>query len=132
MVIAAGGTAFHPRLAAIAGLCGDQHHDAKGGGVRGDASVGRAMGDLDRLVPAGIIEQWVFHLRRQRSRAQDALWLIEQGYTIHDGRGGVPTGDATVRFRREHETVIDEVNALLALYDRINLGAEADAEVGLV
>ena len=90
------------------------------------------MGDLDRLVPAGIIEQWVFHLRRQRSRAQDALWLIEQGYTIHDGRGGVPTGDATARFSREHETVIDEVNTLLALYDRINLGADADAEIGLV
>ena len=28
-----------------------------------------AMGDLDRLVPSGIIEQWVYHLRRQRSRA---------------------------------------------------------------
>ncbi|WP_445193806.1 hypothetical protein ACT009_07995 [Sphingomonas sp. Tas61C01] len=90
------------------------------------------MGDLDRLVPAGIIEQWVFHLRRQRSRAQDALWLIEQGYTIHDGRGGVPTGDATARFRREHETVIEEVNALLALYDRINLGAETDAEIAAI
>lgn len=85
------------------------------------------MGDLDRLVPAGIIEQWVYHLRRQRSRAADAIWLIDQGYTVHDGRNGVPTGDATARWRQEQETVIAEVDALLALYDGINLGT-ADQE----
>jgi hypothetical protein len=81
-----------------------------------------AMGDLDRLVPSGIIEQWVYHLRRQRSRAADALWLIEQGFTLHDGQDGVPFHDATERWRAEQETVVEEVTALLALYDRINLG----------
>ena len=85
------------------------------------------MGNLDRLVPAGIIEQWVYHLRRQRSRAADAIWLIEHGHTIHDGRDGVPTADATDRVRREQETVIAEVNDLLALYDSINLG-QADID----
>lgn len=84
------------------------------------------MGNLDRLVPAGIIEQWVYHLRRQRSRADDAIWLIDQGYTIHDGQDGVPTADATARWRAEQETVIAEVNALLALYDSINLGRADD------
>ena len=85
------------------------------------------MGDLDRLVPSGIIEQWVYHLRRQRSRAADTLWLIDHGYTLHDGRDGVPIDDATARWRAEQETVIAEVNALLALYDNINLG-QADLE----
>ncbi|WP_260596717.1 hypothetical protein [Sphingomonas endolithica] len=80
------------------------------------------MGNLDRLVPAGIIEQWVFHLRRQRSRAMDAIWLMDQGYTVHDGRNGVPIDDVTERARKEQETVIAEVNDLLALYDGINLG----------
>jgi hypothetical protein len=79
------------------------------------------MGEIERLVPSGVIEQWVFHLRRQRSRAQDALWLLDQGFTIHDGRDGAPTADASDRWRREQETVIDEVNHLLELYDRINL-----------
>ena len=81
-----------------------------------------AMGDLDRLVPSGIIEQWVYHLRRQRSRAADAIWLIEQGYTLHDGQDGVPSNDATARWRAEQETVVEEVTALLVLYDEINLG----------
>ncbi len=80
------------------------------------------MGDLDRLVPSGIIEQWVYHLRRQRSRATDAIWLIEQGFTLHDGQDGVPQHDATARWRAEQETVVEEVTALLALYDGINLG----------
>jgi hypothetical protein len=86
-----------------------------------------AMGDLDRLVPSGIIEQWVYHLRRQRSRATDALWLIEQGFTLHDGQDGVPFHDATERWRAEQETVVEEVTALLALYDEINLGKAAIA-----
>ena len=80
------------------------------------------MGDLDRLVPSGIIEQWVYHLRRQRSRATDAIWLIDQGFTLHDGQDGVPQHDATARWRAEQETVVAEVTALLALYDGINLG----------
>ncbi len=80
------------------------------------------MGDLDRLVPSGIIEQWVYHLRRQRSRATDAIWLIDQGFTLHDGQDGVAQYDATARWRAEQETVVEEVTALLALYDGINLG----------
>jgi hypothetical protein len=80
------------------------------------------MGDLDRLVPSGIIEQWVYHLRRQRSRASDAIWLIDQGFTLHDGQDGIPSHDATARWRAEQETVVEEVTALLALYDKINLG----------
>lgn len=79
------------------------------------------MGEIERLVPSGVIEQWVYHLRRQRSRAQDSLWLLDQGYTVHDGQHGVPTSDASERWRREQETVVEEVNALLELYDRINL-----------
>lgn len=86
-----------------------------------------AMGDLDRLVPSGIIEQWVYHLRRQRARASDAIWLIDQGFTLHDGQGGTPRHDATARWREEQETVVAEVTALLALYDGINLGT-IDAE----
>ncbi|MCU6454070.1 hypothetical protein LPN01_08275 [Sphingomonas sp. A2-49] len=79
------------------------------------------MGEIERLVPADIIEQWVFHLRRQRSRAQDAIWLLDEGWSIHDGRYGVATADASARWRAEYEAVIDEVNKLLELYDRINL-----------
>lgn len=84
------------------------------------------MGDLDRLVPSGIIEQWVYHLRRQRARAADAIWLIDQGFTLHDGHDGTPRHDATARWRHEQETVVEEVTTLLALYDSINLG-KADA-----
>ena len=64
-------------------------------------SYRETMGDLDRLVPSGIIEQWVYHLRRQRSRATDAIWLIDQGFTLHDGMDGVPQNDATARWRAE-------------------------------
>lgn len=79
------------------------------------------MGEIERLVPSGVIEQWVFHLRRQRSRAQDALWLLDQGYTIHDGREGVPSADASDRWRGEQQAIVEEINHLLELYDRINL-----------
>ena len=82
------------------------------------------MGDLDRLVPSGIIEQWVYHLRRQRARAADTIWLIDQGFTIHDGKNGVPTNDATARWRAEQSTIIAEVTDLLTLYDEINLGKD--------
>jgi len=82
------------------------------------------MGEIDRLVPSGVIEQWVYHLRRQRARSADAIWLIDQGFSIHDGKDGVPVYDATLRVRAEHETVIAEVNALLTLYDSINLGKD--------
>jgi hypothetical protein len=87
------------------------------------------MGEIDRLVPSSIIEQWAFHLRRQRSRAQDAIWLIDQGFTIHDGVDGVPKADASARWRREQQTVVDEVNTLLDMYERINLRtSEFEAE----
>jgi hypothetical protein len=79
------------------------------------------MGEIERLVPSGLIEQWAMHLRRQRSRAMDALWLIENGFTLHDGRDGVPTGDATERYRTEQQEVIAEVSRLLDQYDAINL-----------
>jgi len=86
------------------------------------------MGEIDRLVPSGVIEQWVYHLRRQRARAADAIWLIDQGFTVHDGKDGVPTFDATLRVRAEHETVVAEVTALLRLYDSINLGQDVAVE----
>lgn len=79
------------------------------------------MGEIERLVPSGLIEQWAMHLRRQRSRAMDALWLIENGFTIHDGRDGVPVADATARYRAEQADVIAEVSRLLDQYDAINL-----------
>lgn len=82
------------------------------------------MGEIDRLVPSGIIEQWVYHLRRQRARAADTIWLIDQGFTIHDGKNGVPTNDATARWRAEQSTIIAEVTDLLTLYDEINLGKD--------
>jgi hypothetical protein len=87
------------------------------------------MGEIERLVPSGIIEQWVFHLRRQRSRAQDAIWLLDQGWSVHDGRDGVAVSDASDRHRREQETIVEEVNKLLELYDRINLRSSEYIEV---
>lgn len=79
------------------------------------------MGEIERSVPAGTIEQWVMHLRRQRSRAWDQIWLIEQGYTVHDGRNGEAFHDATQRVLAEQKTVVEEVTALLRLYDDLNL-----------
>ena len=79
------------------------------------------MGEIERLVPAGLIEQWAVHLRRQRSRAMDLLWLIDNGFTLHDGRDGVAITDASARFRAEQQAVIDEVGTLLDQYDAINL-----------
>jgi len=84
------------------------------------------MGEIDRLVPSGLVEQWAMHLRRERSRASDALWLIEKGFSIHDGRNGTPTADATERNRRELETTVREVGLLLEQYDAINLRGTPD------
>ena len=84
------------------------------------------MGEIDRLVPSGLVEQWAMHLRRERSRASDALWLIENGFSIHDGRHGTPTADATERHRRELETTVREVGLLLEQYDAINLRGTPD------
>lgn len=81
------------------------------------------MGEIERLVPSDLIERWAQHLRRQRSRAADALWLIDNGFTVHDGRDGKATADATERVRKEHQAVVDDENALLDQYDAINLRA---------
>ena len=86
---------------------------------------------MDRLVPSGIVEQWMTHLRRQRSRANDMIWLIEQGATLHDGKDGKPLHDATDRWLTEQREVVADVNRLEELYKGINeRGAvvdEADA-----
>ena len=79
------------------------------------------MGEIERLVPSGLIEQWAMHLRRQRARAMDAVWLIDHGFTIHDGRDGVALDDATARHRAEQADVIADVSRLLDQYDAINL-----------
>ena len=86
------------------------------------------MGEIERLVPSGLVEQWAMHLRRQRSRAMDAIWLIDSGFTVHDGRDGVPTDDATMRFRAEQAEVIAEVTKLIEQYDAINLRQSGQAE----
>jgi hypothetical protein len=79
------------------------------------------MGEIERQVPAGLIEQWAVHLRRQRSRAADTIWLLDNGFTVHDGRNGVATVEASVRVRAEQEVIVAEVSALLDQYDAINL-----------
>jgi hypothetical protein len=81
----------------------------------------RSMNEIERQVPAGLIEQWAVHLRRQRSRAADTIWLLDNGFTVHDGRNGVPSADASARVRAEQEAVVAEVSALLDQYDAINL-----------
>ncbi|MDO7844641.1 hypothetical protein [Sphingomonas immobilis] len=83
------------------------------------------MGEIERSVPSGLIEQWAYHLRRERARAADMIWLIEQGFTIHEGRDGVPTADASARIVREQQEIVDEVTALLDQYDAINLRGSA-------
>jgi hypothetical protein len=75
---------------------------------------------MDRLVPAGIVEEWMTHLRRQRSRANDMIWLIEQGATLHDGQDGKPLHDATERWLTEQREVVADVNRLEELYKGIN------------
>lgn len=79
------------------------------------------MVDIERLVPSGLIDQWAQHLRQQRSRAMDIIWLIDHGFTIHDGRHGTPTADATARHRAEQQEVVDQVNGLIEQYDALNL-----------
>lgn len=75
---------------------------------------------MDRLVPSEIVEQWMTHLRRQRSRANDMIWLIEQGATLHDGKDGKPLHDATERWLTEQREVVADVNRLEELYKGIN------------
>ena len=79
------------------------------------------MVDIERLVPSGLIDHWAQHLRQQRSRAMDLIWLIDQGFTIHDGRHGTPTADATAGYRAEQQQVVGQVNGLIEQYDALNL-----------
>jgi hypothetical protein len=76
---------------------------------------------MDRSVPSDTVEQWMTHLRLQRTRARDMVWLIEGGATLHDGREGDPMTDATQRWLSEQKEVITETDRLLALYESINL-----------
>ncbi len=75
---------------------------------------------MDRSIPSEIVEQWMTHLRLQRSRANDMIWLIEKGATLHDGHDGEPLHDATRRWLDEQRAVVAEVDRLVALYDDLN------------
>jgi hypothetical protein len=75
---------------------------------------------MDRMIPSGIVEQWMTHLRLQRTRARDLVWLIENGATLHEGQKGEPPLDATERWLAEQKTVIADVDRLVALYDSLN------------
>lgn len=76
---------------------------------------------MERPIPSDIVEQWMTYLRLQRTRARDAIWLIEKGATMHDGRDGVPLHDATDRWLSEQREVVAEVDRLVGLYDALNL-----------
>lgn len=75
---------------------------------------------MDRPIPSDIVEQWMTHLRLQRTRARDMIWLIEQGATLHDGHDGKPMTDATERWLGEQKEVVAEVDRLVGYYDEIN------------
>jgi hypothetical protein len=75
---------------------------------------------MDRPIPSEIVEQWMTHLRLQRTRARDMIWLIEKGATFHDGRDGQPMQDATQRWLTEQRQVVADVDRLVGLYDEIN------------
>jgi len=81
---------------------------------------------VNRTIASDIVEQWMTHLRLQRSRARDMVWLIERGATLHDGRDGVPMADATQRWLSEQKEVVTEVDRLLALYESVNAGDHSD------
>ena len=82
---------------------------------------------MDRAIPSDTVEQWMTHLRLQRTRARDMVWLIEGGATLHDGREGEPMTDATQRWLTEQKEVITETDRLLALYDSLNIRARSAA-----
>ena len=75
---------------------------------------------MDRLIASDTVEQWMTHLRLQRSRARDTVWLIEHGATLHDGQKGELMHDATQRWLAEQKTVIADVDRLVAIYDSAN------------
>lgn len=76
---------------------------------------------MHRPIPSDTVEQWMTHLRLQRSRARDMIWLIEKGATLYDGRHGEPMTDATTRWLEEQRTVVAEVDRLIGLYDSLNV-----------
>ncbi|CAN5369915.1 hypothetical protein BH10PSE15_BH10PSE15_14070 [soil metagenome] len=75
---------------------------------------------MDRLISSDIVEQWMRHLRQQRSRALDMIWLIEKGARLHDGRDGQPMVDATARWLAEQRQVVADVDVLLQSYESAN------------
>lgn len=78
---------------------------------------------MDRAIPSDVVEQWMTHLRLQRTRARDAVWLIDGGAMLYDGRAGEPMHDATQRWLNEQREVIAETDRLVALYDELNVTA---------
>ena len=75
---------------------------------------------MDRPIPSAVVEQWMTHLRLQRTRARDMIWLIEKGATLHDGHDGEVMHDATERWLAEQIQVVADVDRLVGLYDAIN------------
>lgn len=74
---------------------------------------------MKRLILSDVVEQWMVHLRLQRTRAREMIWLIENGATLHDGRKDQPMTDATQRWLVEQRAVVTDVDALLKLYHDI-------------
>jgi hypothetical protein len=75
---------------------------------------------VKRRIASDIVEQWIAHMRLQRARACDMVWLIEHGATLHEGREDLQMTDATQRWLSEQRKVIAEVDRLLALYEDAN------------
>lgn len=75
---------------------------------------------MDRILSHDTVEEWMTHLRLQRTRARDMIWLIERGATLHDGRDGTPMHDATARWLSEQQQVVADVDRLVGLYDNAN------------
>lgn len=80
---------------------------------------------MDRAIPSEVVEQWMTHLRLQRTRANDMIWLIAHGATMHDGQNGIPLHDATDRWLAEQKTVVADDDRLVQLYDDLNQSAMA-------
>jgi len=75
---------------------------------------------MDRQISSDVVERWMYHLRRQRSRANDTIWLIETGTTYHEGRDGEPVVDVTDRWLKEQRDVVAEIDILTQLYHQEN------------
>jgi hypothetical protein len=72
------------------------------------------------MISSDIVEQWMTHLRRERGRALDAIWLIDGGAMLFDGRRGGAMTDATPRWLAEQHAVVEDVDALLRAYEYVN------------